>query len=70
MAGGEFAGFDFGETVPDAGRWLGHSGGAPGMSGTLQHFLSSGVTLIILANRDPSHTIGIANFTEHRLPAN
>jgi D-alanyl-D-alanine carboxypeptidase len=70
MAGGEFAQFDFGETVPDAGRWIGHSGGAPGMSGTLQHFLKTGVTLIILANRDPANTKGIANFVEHRLPAN
>jgi CubicO group peptidase (beta-lactamase class C family) len=69
-AGGKFAGYDFGETVPDAGRWIGHSGGAPGMSGTLQHFLNNGVTMIILANRDPGATIGIAMFIEHRLPAN
>ena len=52
---GELARFDFGETVPDAGRWIGHAGGAPGMAGTLQHFLNSGVTLIILANRDPTN---------------
>jgi CubicO group peptidase (beta-lactamase class C family) len=70
MADGEFAGYDFGETVPDAGRWIGHSGGAPGMSGTLQHFLNNRVTLIILANRDAGPTKGIAMFTEHRLPAN
>jgi CubicO group peptidase (beta-lactamase class C family) len=68
MADGEFAGFDFGDTVPGAGRWIGHSGGAPGMSGTLQHFLNSGVTLIILANRDPADTKGMATFIEHRLP--
>ncbi len=70
MADGKFAGFDFGKTVPDAGRWIGHAGGAPGMSGTLQHFLNSGVTLIILSNRDPANTKGIATFAEHRLPAN
>jgi hypothetical protein len=39
--------------VPDAGRFIGHGGGAPGMSGSLQHFLNSGVTVIVLANRDP-----------------
>ena len=70
MADGELAEFDFGETVPGAGRWIGHSGGAPGMSGTLQHFLNSGVTLVILSNRDAAHTIGIAKFAERRLPAN
>ena len=69
-AHGEFVGFDFSETVPDAGRWIGHAGGAPGMSGTLQHFLNSGVTLIVLANRDPTSVKGIAKFAEHRLPAN
>jgi CubicO group peptidase (beta-lactamase class C family) len=69
MADGEFAEFDFGDTVPGAGRWIGHSGGAPGMAGTLEHFLSSGVTLIILSNRDPMNVKGIANFAEHRLPS-
>ena len=69
IANGELARFDFGEVVPGAGRWIGHSGGAPGMSGTLEHFLSNGVTLIILANRDPRNSQGIATFVEHRLPA-
>ena len=69
-ADGQVAAFDFGETVPVAGRWIGHAGGAPGMAGTLQHYLKSGVTLIILANRDPTHVKGIAMFAEHRLPAN
>ena len=66
---GKLARYDFSERVPDAGRWIGHSGGAPGMGGTLQHFLSSGVTLIVLANRDPINAKGIATFVEHRLPA-
>lgn len=70
MADGQFAGFDFGETVPDAGRFIGHGGGAPGMSGLLQHFLNSGVTLIVLANRDPGTAESIAMFAVHRLPAN
>jgi CubicO group peptidase (beta-lactamase class C family) len=69
-ADGQFAGFDFGETVPDAGRFIGHGGGAPGMSGSLQHFLNSGVTVIVLANRDPGAAESIAMFAAHRLPAN
>lgn len=69
-ADGQFAGFDFGETVPGAGRFIGHGGGAPGMSGQLQHFLDSGVTVIVLANRDPPTAESIANFAAHRLPAN
>lgn len=68
MADGKFAGFDFGQTIPDAGRWIGHAGGAPGMGGTLEHFLDSGVTLIILANRDPVAVKGLATFVEHRMP--
>jgi D-alanyl-D-alanine carboxypeptidase len=70
MADGQFAGFDFGETAGDAGRFIGHGGGAPGMSGSLQHFLKSGVTLIVLANRDPPAAETIAMFAAHRLPAN
>jgi CubicO group peptidase (beta-lactamase class C family) len=68
MANGKFAGFDFGETVPDAGRFIGHGGGAPGMSGQLQHFLESDVTVIVLANRDPGTAESIAKFAANRLP--
>ena len=69
MADGQFAGFDFSGTVPGAGRFIGHGGDAPGMSGSLQHFLSSGVTVIVLANRDPGAAESIANFAAHRLAA-
>ena len=69
-ADGQFAGFDFGGTMADAGRFIGHGGGAPGMSGSLQHFLNSGVTVIVLANRDPGAAESIAMFAAHRLPAN
>ncbi|HEX8062547.1 MAG TPA: serine hydrolase domain-containing protein [Allosphingosinicella sp.] len=68
MADGKFAGFDFGETVPEAGRFIGHGGGAPGMNGSLQHFLKSGITVIVLANRDFPAAESIAVFTAHRLP--
>jgi CubicO group peptidase (beta-lactamase class C family) len=70
MTDGKFAGFDFGETVPDAGRFIGHGGGAPGMSGQLQHFLNSNVTVIVLANRDPGTAESIAKFAANRLPPN
>jgi CubicO group peptidase (beta-lactamase class C family) len=70
MADGQFAGFDFGGTAGDAGRFIGHGGGAPGMSGSLQHFLKSGVTVIVLANRNPGTAESIAMFAARRLPAN
>ena len=70
MADGKSAPFDFGGTAGDAGRFIGHGGGAPGMSGSLQHFLKSGVTVIVLANRDPGTAESIAMFAAHRLPAN
>ena len=69
-ADGKLAGFDFGGTVPDAGRFIGHGGAAPGMNGSLQHFVKSGVTVVVLANRDFPAAEGIAQFTAHRLPAN
>jgi D-alanyl-D-alanine carboxypeptidase len=70
MADGQFAEFDFGGTMADAGRFIGHGGGAPGMSGSLQYFLNSRVTVIVLANRDPGAAESIAMFAAHRLPAN
>ena len=69
MADGQFAGFDFGETMPDAGRFIGHGGGAPGMNGSLRHFLKSGITVIVLANRDFPAAESIAVYAAHRLPA-
>jgi hypothetical protein len=47
-----------------------HGGGAPGMSGSLHHFLKSGFAVIVLANRDPGAAETIALFAAHRLPAN
>jgi hypothetical protein len=40
------------------------------MSGQLQHFLDSGVTVIVLANRDPGTAESITAFAARRLPAN
>jgi hypothetical protein len=67
-ANGQFAGFDLGETMPDAGRFIGHGGAAPGMNGSLRHFLKSGITVIVLANRDFPAAESLAAFAAHRLP--
>jgi CubicO group peptidase (beta-lactamase class C family) len=67
---GQFAGFDFAGTMADAGPFIGHGGGFPGISASLRHFLNSGVTVIVLANRDPGAAESIAMFAAHRLPAN
>jgi hypothetical protein len=40
------------------------------MNGSLQHFLNSRVTVVVLANRDYPAAEGIAKFAAHRLPAN
>ena len=69
LTDGTFAAYDFGGTIPGKGRFIGHNGGAPGMSGQLVHFLGSGYTLVVLANRDPPAGAGILSFAVHRLPA-
>lgn len=69
MADGKVAAFDFGGTAPGAGRFIGHGGAAPGMNGSLQHFLDSGITVVVLANRDFPAAEAIARFAAHRLPA-
>lgn len=66
---GTFYPYDFGRIVDGTGRFIGHNGGAPGMSGTLLHFLDSGYTIVVLANRDPPAADFIAMFTAKRLPA-
>jgi CubicO group peptidase (beta-lactamase class C family) len=68
-ADGEFHRYDFGGTVQGTGRFVGHGGGAPGMNGDLKHFLDSGYTLIVLANRDPNVATYVSNFVARRLPA-
>ena len=66
---GTFYPYDFSHTFEGTSRFFGHNGGAPGMSGTLYHFLDSGYTLIVLANRDPPAADFIAMFAAKRLPA-
>lgn len=66
---GKFYPYDFGMTLPGIGRFIGHNGGAPGMNGALLHFLGSGYTIVVLANRDPPPADFIAMFTAKRVPA-
>jgi CubicO group peptidase (beta-lactamase class C family) len=66
---GKFYPYDFGATIPGSGRFIGHNGGAPGMNGDLLHFLDSGYTVVVLANRDPPAADLIGMFTAKRLPA-
>lgn len=66
---GQFVRYDFGGTI-GTDRYFGHGGGAPGMNGALYHFVDSGYTVVVLANRDPPVADGLANFVVHRLPTN
>jgi CubicO group peptidase (beta-lactamase class C family) len=66
---GKFYPYDFGITLPGSGRFIGHGGGAPGMNGDLLHFLDSGYTIVVLANRDPPVADFVAQFIAKRLPA-
>ena len=65
---GTFYPYDFSDTVPGSGRFIGHAGGFPGMNGDLFHFVDSGYTIVVLANRDPPVADAIAMFTARRLP--
>jgi hypothetical protein len=47
--------------MADAGRFIGHLGGFPGISASLQHFLGSGVTVIVLVNRDRRDGPGVGD---------
>jgi D-alanyl-D-alanine carboxypeptidase len=65
--GGLKYGFGFVDEVVNGNRCIGHSGGAPGMSGDLQICTSDGYTVAVLANMDPPAG-GISNFIVKRLP--
>jgi CubicO group peptidase (beta-lactamase class C family) len=65
---GTFYPYDFGMTLPGIGRFIGHNGGAPGQNGELMHFLDSGYTVVVLANRDPPVADFIGMYIAKRLP--
>ena len=50
------------------GRWIGHSGGAPGMNGELIIYPRSGYIVAVLSNLDPPAAGRMAQFVGNRLP--
>lgn len=48
--------------------WIGHNGGAPGMSGDLRIYPGGGYVVVVLANVDPFIASKIADFIDARLP--
>ncbi len=59
--------YGFGEIFQDGVRYVGHSGGAPGMNGDLRIVPESGYVVVVLANRDPPAATNIADFLVQRL---
>ncbi len=64
------SGYGYGFNVSDeAGmRMFGHSGGAPGMNGTLRVHPDRGYVMAVLANLDPPAANRLADWLEARLP--
>jgi D-alanyl-D-alanine carboxypeptidase len=53
---------------PDGNGWVGHGGGAPGMSGDLRMYPKSGYVVAVLANIDPPAAQQITDYLDPRLP--
>ena len=51
----------------DGSGWVGHSGGAPGMSGDLRIYPKSGYVVAVLANIDPPAAQRISDYLDPRL---
>jgi CubicO group peptidase (beta-lactamase class C family) len=68
-ADGKLVRYDFSGTTVEGRRFVGHSGGAPGMNGELRIFPDAQYTVIVLANRDPPAASMVANFISDRLPS-
>ena len=64
--GGKY-GAGFGKDSDEGGRWLGHSGGAPGQNGILRIFPDSGYVVAALSNGDPPQAICLGDFVGNRL---
>jgi D-alanyl-D-alanine carboxypeptidase len=61
--------FGFMEWRPDGTRWIGHSGGAPGMCGDLRIAPDRDFVIVVLSNMDPPACNEVAGFAEVHLPA-
>jgi CubicO group peptidase (beta-lactamase class C family) len=52
----------------DGNGWVGHGGGAPGISGDLKIYPKSGYVVAVLANLDPPAAQRISEYLDPRLP--
>jgi CubicO group peptidase (beta-lactamase class C family) len=65
--GGRYA-YGFEDGRKDGGGAVGHSGGAPGMSGDLRIYPQSGYVVAVLSNLDPPAAPQVSAFVDLRLP--
>jgi D-alanyl-D-alanine carboxypeptidase len=68
LGNGTFYRYDFSGALSDGRRYVGHSGGAPGMNGELRIFPDSAYVVAVLSNRDPPLASAVANFVSQRIP--
>jgi D-alanyl-D-alanine carboxypeptidase len=68
-SGGAGHAYGFFERVVDGRRFLGHSGGAPGMNGDLAFEPNGGYVVVVLSNLDPPAATQVSAFILERLPA-
>ncbi|HEX8393798.1 MAG TPA: serine hydrolase domain-containing protein [Longimicrobium sp.] len=61
--------YGFVDRVVSGRRMVGHTGGAPGMSGALEFEPNGGYVVVVLSNFDPPAATQIAGFIVNRLPA-
>lgn len=61
--------YGFFDRVVDSRRFVGHSGGAPGMNGDLAFEPDGGYVVVVLSNLDPPAAGQVAAFILDRLPA-
>lgn len=61
--------YGFFDRVVGGRRWVGHSGGAPGMNGELAFEPDGGYVVVVLSNLDPPAAGQVAAFILDRLPA-
>jgi hypothetical protein len=57
-------GYGFGETMIKGERMIGHNGGFPGISSTLNMYMHSGYTLAVMSNYDKGASIIENKFNE------
>jgi len=60
--------YGFLDHVVSGRRFVGHTGGAPGMSGALEFEPNGGYVVVVLSNFDPPAATQIASYILGRLP--